>query len=58
MGYSYQTAERDPLYPLSYRQPLLHNVALAGMRNSSMGPPRRIDPMTHYTMSTFSNSQL
>ena len=25
--------------------------ALAGTRNSSMGPPRGIDPMTHYTMS-------
>ena len=31
---------------------------LAGMRISSMGPPRGIDPTTHYTMSTFSNSQL
>ena len=58
MGYSYQTPERDILYPLSYRQSLLHYVALAGMTNSSMGPPRGIDPMTHYTMSTFSNSQL
>ena len=24
---------------------------LAGMRNSSMGPPRRIHPMTHHTSS-------
>ena len=37
---------------------MLHYVALAGMRNRSMGPPRGIDPMTHYTMSTFSTSQL
>ena len=32
--------------------------ALAGMINSSMGPPWRIDPTTHRTMSERSTSQL
>ena len=32
-------------------QPFCSHGALAGMRNSSMGPPRRIDQMIHRTMS-------
>ena len=47
------------LYASSHRQDNTHHVlcyttcgALAGTRNSSMGPPWRIDPTTHRTMSS------
>ena len=49
------------LYASSHRQDnTYHSLcytshgALAGMRNSSMGPPWRINPMTHHTMSEHS----
>ena len=58
MGYSFQLAARLLLYASSHRQDnTYHSLcytscgALAGMRNSSMGPPWRIDPMTHRVMS-------
>ena len=54
-------AARVLLYVLSHRQDNTYHIlcytrwgALAGMRNSSMGPPWRIDPMTHCTMSKHS----
>ena len=62
MGYSFRSAARVLLYASSHRQNnSYHSLcytsheALAGMRNSSMGSPRRIDPMTHRTMSERSN---
>ena len=58
MGYSFRLAARVLLYASSHRQDnTYHGLcytsrgALAGTRNSSMGPPLRIDPMTHRTMS-------
>ena len=57
MGYYFRLA-RVLLYTPSARQDSTYHRfcytshgALAGMRNSSMGPPWRIDPMTHRTMS-------
>ena len=57
---------KGSLYPPSHRQDnTYHSLcytsrgALAGMRNSSMGPPLwRIDPTTHRTMSERSTSEL
>ena len=58
MGYSFRLAAKVLLYASSHRQDnTYHGLcytsrgALAGMRNSSMGPPWRIDPTTHRTMS-------
>ena len=58
MGYSFHLAARVLLYASSHRQDdTYHGLcytscgALAGMRNSSMGPPWRIDPTIHRTMS-------
>ena len=58
MGYSFRLAARVLLYAPSHRQDSTYHSlcytsrgALAGMRNSSMGPPGRINPMTHRTMS-------
>ena len=59
MGYSFRLTARVLLYAPSHRQDSTYHGlcytsrgALAGMRNSSMGPPPwRIDPMTHRTMS-------
>ena len=57
MGYSFRLAARVLLYASSHRQDnTYHGVcytsrgALAGTRNSSMGPPWRIDPTTHRIM--------
>ena len=75
IGYSYRLTARLLLYALSHRQDnTYHGLcytsrgALAGTRNSSMGPPHegsiqwptpwRIDPMTHHTMSERSTSEL
>ena len=51
MGYSFWLAARVLLYAPSRRQDSTHHClcntshgALAGTRNSSMGPPRGIDP--------------
>ena len=58
MGYSFRLAARVLLYASSHRQDNTYHglcytslEALAGTRNSSMGPPWRIDPTTHRTMS-------
>ena len=58
LGYSFRLAARVLLYASSYRQDdTYHGLCyttrgtLGGTRNSSMGPPWRIDPMTHRTMS-------
>ena len=58
MGYSFQLTERVLLYAPSHRQDstshglwYISRGALAGTRNSSMGPRWRIDPTTHRTMS-------
>ena len=58
MGYSFWLAARVLLYALSHRQDSTYHGlcytsrgALAGTRNSSVGPPWRIDPTTHRTMS-------
>ena len=58
IGYSFRWAARVLLYASSHRQDSTYHglcytsrVALAGTRNSSMGPPWRIDPTTHRTMS-------
>ena len=58
-GYSFRLTARVLLYAPSHRQDSTYHSlcytscgALAGTRNSSMGPPpRRIDPTTHRTMS-------
>ena len=57
MGYSFPLAERVLLYAQSHRQDsTYHNLsyisrgALAGMRNSLMGPPWKINLTTHCTM--------
>ena len=61
MGYSFRLAARVLLYASSHRQDnTYHSLCytscgtLAGTRNSSMGPPSRIDPTTHRTMSEHS----
>ena len=61
IGYSFQLAARDLLYAPSNRQDSTYHGlcytscgTLAGMRTSSIGPPWRIDPMTHRTMSKYS----
>ena len=61
MGYSFWLTARVLLYAPSLRQDSTYHSlcytscgALAGMKNSSMGPPWRIDPMTHRTMSEHS----
>ena len=58
MSSSVWLAARDLLYQLSMSQDSTYHSlcytsrgTLAGMGNSSMGPPWRIDPMTHQTMS-------
>ena len=58
MGYSFRLAARVLLYASSHRQDnTYHGLcytsrgALARTRNSSMVPPRRIDPTTHRAMS-------
>ena len=58
IGYSYRLTARVVLYAPSHRQDnTYHSLcytscgALAGTRNSSMGPPWKIDPTTHRTMS-------
>ena len=58
MGYSFWLAARGLSYAPSHRQgSTYHGLcytnhgALAGMRNSSMGPSWRIDPMTHRNIS-------
>ena len=57
MGYSFRLTARVLLYAPSHREDNTYNGlcytsrgAQAGTRNSSMGPPWRIDPMTHRTM--------
>ena len=51
MGYSFRLAARILLYASSHRQDNTSRGALVGTRNSSVGPPRRIDPTTHRTTS-------
>ena len=58
IGYSFRLAARVLLYAPSHRQDSTYHGlcytsrgALAGTKNSSMGPPWRIDPTTHRTMS-------
>ena len=58
MGYSFWLAARVLLYASSHRQDNTYHSfcytsrgELAGARNSSMGPPWRIDLTTHHTMS-------
>ena len=66
IGYSYQLTARVLLYAPSHRQDnTYHSLcytsrgALAGTRNSSMGPPHdRIYPTTNRTMSERSTSEL
>ena len=66
IGYSFRLAARVLLYAPSHRQDSTYHGlwytsrgALAGTRNSSMGPPHeRIDPTTHRIMSERSTSEL
>ena len=65
MGYSFWLAARVILYALFYRQDSTYHGlcytshgTLAGMRNSSMGPPWGIDSTTHRTMSGCSTTEL
>ena len=58
IGYSYRWTARVLLYAPSHRQDSTYHGlcytsrgALAGTRNSSMGPPWRIDQTTHRTIS-------
>ena len=65
MDYSFRLAARVLLYAPSHRQDSTYHRqdstyhrfcytsrgALAGTRNSSIGPPWRIDPTTHHTIS-------
>ena len=58
IGYSFQLTARVLLYAPSHRQGSTYQSlcytscgALAGTRNSSMGPPQKINPTTHRTMS-------
>ena len=60
-GYSFRLTPRVLLYAPSHRQDSTYHSlcytsreALAGTRSSSMGPPWRIDPTTHRTMSEHS----
>ena len=57
MGYSFRLAVRVLLYTPSHRQDnTYHNCGpLAITRNSSMGPPWRINPTTHRTVSKHSS---
>ena len=57
MGYSYRLTARALLYAPFHRQDSIYHGlcytshgALAGTRNSSMGPPWRIDPTIHEQM--------
>ena len=65
IGYSFRLAATALLYAPSHRQDSTYHSlcytshgALAGTRNSSMGPPWRIDLMTHCTMSECSYHRL
>ena len=66
LGYSFRLAARVLLYASSHRQDNTYHglcytsrKALAGTRNSSMGPPHEgVDPTTHRTMSERSTSEL
>ena len=65
MGYSFRLAARVLLYAPFHRQDnTYHGLcytcrwAVAGTRNSSMGPPWRIDPTTHRTMSVTLTTEL
>ena len=58
IGYSYRLTARVLLYAPSHRQDSTYHGlcytsrgALDGTRYSSMGPPWRIDPMFHHTIS-------
>ena len=58
IGYSFRLTARALLYAPSHRQDSTYHGlcytsrgALAGTRNSSMGPPWMINPTTHHTMS-------
>ena len=58
MGYFFWLAARVILYEPSHRHDSTYHSlcstscgALAGTRNNSMGPPWRINPMTHHTIS-------
>ena len=58
MGYSFRFAARVLLYAATHRQDSIYHIlyytsrgALAGTRNSSVGPLWRIDLTTHRTMS-------
>ena len=59
-GLLFPVSSKGSLYASSHRHNTYHSLcytshgALAGTRNSSMGPPWRIDPMTHRTMSEHS----
>ena len=62
IGYSYRLTARVLLYASSHRQDdTYHGLcytsrgALAGTRNGLIGPPWRIDPTIHRTMSEHSN---
>ena len=64
-GYSFWLAARDLLQTPSHRQDstyhwfcYLSHRALAGMGNSSMGPPWGIDPRTHCSKSEHSAMEL
>ena len=57
MGYSFRLTARVILYAPPHRQDsTYHGICyisrgtLARTRNSSMGPPRRIDPTTHHIL--------
>ena len=57
-------AARDLLYASSHKQDITyHGIcyiscgALAGTRNDSIGPPRGIDPMTHYIIGRCSTAE-
>ena len=65
MGYSFRLVRNNILYVISHRQDSTYHIpcyisrgALAGTRNSSMGPPWRIDPTTHRTMFERSTTEL
>ena len=65
IGYFFRLTARVLLYSPSHRQDSTYHSlwytslgALAGTKNSSMGPPWGIDPTTHHTMSERSTSEL
>ena len=65
MDYSFWLATKGLLYARFHRQnSTYHSLcytshgALAGMRNSSIGPPWGINLMTHHTMSECSTTEL